>query len=1120
MIKLCCNSIRSQIILLIILMTLLPLGINVSDAIRQYRHDVDDAVNLASSITSQVHNDQNTQLAAANQLANTLSLLPSVQKRDSGALNSLLAQTITTNPAYAEISLLDASGSLWASTDPSNIGSSHADRSYFRNTVVSGKVSAGEYADASSLKVPALTLGYPIKDSYGAVTNVCVIALGLDRYRQLYQDRYPSPLSAILLVDHNGIIRFSTTDSSLVGKQDRSDLFKQMAEGADSGSFDAIGNLDVRRLYAYRKLRLQGESTPYLYVRSGLSKKTVLNNIYTDLWINCGSFLFFMSLVLVLAIYISKRGILDKVAFLQEAARTIANGNFESGLPNPASNNELDQLGCSLTDMAQQLHQARAALQQSFDDYRELVESANSIILKWDFEGKILFYNEYAQSFFGFSPDEILGQSVIGTIVPETESSSRDLAEMIRNISRNPEKYLNSENENIRKNGERVWISWSNHALTTADGSRLGILSVGLDITARKGIELELMRSEERFRSFVENANDVVFALTPEGVFSYVSARWKDAFGYEISETVGKPFVPFVHPDDVQSCFEFLQKVLVTGEKQSGVEYRVLCKDGRFLWYKANGSLIHDPENNSCTFIGIGRDITERKKAEETLRQSEEKFAAAFRASPDAVTLTRLSDGIYLEVNEGFTNLTGYRQEEAVGKSSVELGLWADPHDRTLLGKRLEASGMVTNMEAKFCRKDGTLLTGQMSVRIIEIDGTPCLLGITRDITEHDFLQNELIKAQKLESIGVLAGGIAHNFNNVLTGVIGYISYAKKHLMEPDKILPILESAEKSSYRAAGLARQLLTFSKGDTPVKKPVPVDVLVQESVSLFLTGTNIRADINCHTHQTVHVDCQQINQAFNNIILNAVHAMPDGGVLTVRSESVTLPANSRYSLPSGNYVKIDFQDSGCGIQKDDLHKIYDPYFTTKESGTGLGLSTTLSIISKHNGHIDVTSEAGKGTKVTMLLPASAEESAGNRDAAKLNEQNPDNISILLMDDEEMIRDLANNLLSEQSYDVTTCVNGEAAVELYKAAMAAGKVFSVVVLDLLIPGDMGGIETAKRILEVDANAALIISSGNANDPAIAEYERYGFSGAISKPYNAEQLIQSIMAAAATHNG
>jgi len=367
-----------------------------------------------------------------------------------------------------------------------------------------------------------------------------------------------------------------------------------------------------------------------------------------------------------------------------------------------------------------------------------------------------------------------------------------------------------------------------------------------------------------------------------------------------------------------------------------------------------------------------------QRESGKKLRQSEEKFSAAFHASPDAITLTRLSDGTYLEVNEGFTVITGYLPEEVIGKNSAELSIWNNLQDQDQLMSDIQVNGIATNREFRLRRKDGSIRTGQLSVRSIEINGEHCLLGITRDITERNYLQNELIKAQKLESISVLAGGIAHNFNNVLTGVIGYISYARKHLEDTDKVAQILESAENASYRAADLARQLLTFSQGSTPIRKPVSVASLVKESVSLFLSGSNVKGTFACTSQQTIDVDNLQVSQAFNNIILNALHAMPDGGTLAVRVDSLTLDENNRYSLQPGTYAKIVFEDNGCGIEKNDLTKVFDPYFTTKDSRTGLGLSTTHSIISKHGGHIDITSEVGQGTIVTVMLPSSPEKVA----------------------------------------------------------------------------------------------------------------------------------------------
>ena len=971
-------SVRNQIIVLIVLMTLVPMAIIVYTAVKQEQHDIDEAIDITSSIAKQVHNDQKVLLAGAEQLAATVSVLPIVKQHDAAAVGSLLAELVKANSQIANIIIVDRTGALWASAIPSTSRLYFGDRRYFREALVSGRISSGEYDVGKILQSPLLSFGFPIKDRSGDVSDVIGIVFTLDRYSQLYSAEYASPVSSILLADHKGTILYSSVDSTLAGKQDRPDLFNRMFSGPDEGKFEAAGNLGVRRVFSYKKLWLKGETTPYMYIRTGLNKDYVQAKARKDLMFGIGSLLPAMLIMLGMAIWFCKRNVLNKISALLDATQRIAHGDLTARIPEHISGGELGELGWAFNDMAERLQLADTAQRESERKYRELVENASSIILKVDTEGRITFFNEYAERFFGFSEAEILGRSVIGTIVPETESTGRNMSEIVQEIVEQPETHTHIINENIRKNGERVWVSWNNHALVDSGGCKAGILSIGQDITNQKIIEKELQQSEQRFRSFVENANDILFALTPEGNFSYVSPKWTEAFGYELDETIGKPFAPFVHPDDVPRCLEFLKRVIETGERQSGVEYRVLHKYGGWLWYKANGSLTRDVDSDAVLFIGIGRDITGLKKAEETLFQSERKFSAAFHASPDAITLTRLSDGTYLEVNEGYTAITGYLPEEVVGKTSLELDTWNNPQDRVQLLRDLHENGIVKNKEFRLRRKDGSVLTGLMSVRSIEINGEQCLLGITRDITEREYLQNELIKAQRLESISILAGGIAHNFNNVLTGVIGYISYAKKHLEDPDKVLQILESAENAARRAAGLARQLLTFSQGTIPIRKPVSVEALLEESVSLFLSGSNVKGTISSASHQTIHADSQQISQAFNNIVLNALQAMPDGGTLAVRIDSTTLDVSNRNSLQPGTYVRIVFEDSGCGIGKDDLIKVYDPYFTTKESGTGLGLSTTHSIISKHGGHIDIASEVGKGTRITILLPSTAEQLA----------------------------------------------------------------------------------------------------------------------------------------------
>ncbi len=372
-------------------------------------------------------------------------------------------------------------------------------------------------------------------------------------------------------------------------------------------------------------------------------------------------------------------------------------------------------------------------------------------------------------------------------------------------------------------------------------------------------------------------------------------------------------------------------------------------------------------------------------------------------------------------------------------------------------------------------------------------------------------MQNELIKSQKLESLGVLAGGIAHDFNNILTGIMGNISFARVFLDESHRVAKILREAEKASQRATDLARQLLTFAKGGRPIKQNVSAKQIIPASASFALRGTNVSSVIEVPDNlHAIYVDEGQINQVFNNIIINAVHAMPDGGTITIKAENIRLDGTNMMSLAPGKYVRITFADTGCGMSDDIRKRIFEPYFTTKSGGNGLGLASAYSIVNKHGGHISVRSTPDKGTTFDIMLPAGGEQAPEPEVDMTLSEAVKHSCgSLLVMDDEEMLRDLTTVMLGELGYHVQTCANGEEAIALYKAAQEAGEPFSAVIMDLTIPGGMGGKEAARHILNIDPAACLIVSSGYSNDPVMEEYSSFGFRATIVKPYNLSTMAQ-----------
>jgi len=384
-------------------------------------------------------------------------------------------------------------------------------------------------------------------------------------------------------------------------------------------------------------------------------------------------------------------------------------------------------------------------------------------------------------------------------------------------------------------------------------------------------------------------------------------------------------------------------------------------------------------------------------------------------------------------------------------------------------------------------------------------------IELHNEIYEKHKIQEELLKAKKLESVSVLAGGLAHDFNNILAAIMGNISLALLYTDHDDKRHKLLAEAEKASLRAKDLTQQLLTFSKGGEPVKTLASIEEVIRDSANFVLRGSNVQ----CKYHFTkdlwpVEVDSGQISQVIQNIVINARHAMPDGGIIDVTCENYDKTQKDRLLTQADSYLKITIQDSGVGMPLKLLDKIFDPYFSTKREGSGLGLAICHSIISKHNGYIKVESVQGEGASFIFYLPALK----GQQPAEQLGEETFQVIGsgkALVMDDEEMIRDLAGEMLSYRGYHVTFAKNGEESIDFYKKEMETGIPFDFVILDLTIPGGMGGKEAIKKILQIDPKAKVIVSSGYSNDPVMANYKEYGFSGVIAKPFQLKNLQKAI---------
>jgi len=503
----------------------------------------------------------------------------------------------------------------------------------------------------------------------------------------------------------------------------------------------------------------------------------------------------------------------------------------------------------------------------------------------------------------------------------------------------------------------------------------------------------------------------------------------------------------------------------------------------------------------------------ERKRAEETLRQERDFIGHLMETSPAGI-LTLDVDGRITFANTAAGKILGLDREEieraghaalkwqAVDPQGHALTDSTPPFARVVAGGELMRSACM-NVETGDGR---TVLLSVSAAPFGEHVGRPGRIVMTiEDITDRARTEQEQLRAQKLESVGILAGGIAHDFNNLLAVMLGSISLARMEIPTAKSAAHDLEQAEQAILQARELTQQLLTFSRGGAPILKEINVGAVAARAVQFALHGTNIRADSLIPAGLwAVRGDEGQIGQVFHNIALNACQAMPTGGTIGLRAANVVIDAGPGTAMQPGNYVRITVTDSGTGIAAGHLAKIFDPYFTTKDEGTGLGLAVAYAVVRNHSGHIGVESAPGVGSTFTIHLPAMPASPSVSVAAAGIV---PGKGRVLVMDDEPLVREVLMRMLSTLGYVAEATADGAAAVDAYRRGMESGQPFDVVILDLTIPGGMGGTKALELLRALDPAVRAIVSSGYSSDPVMANHREYGFCNVIAKPFQVAGL-------------
>jgi PAS domain S-box-containing protein len=798
--------------------------------------------------------------------------------------------------------------------------------------------------------------------------------------------------------------------------------------------------------------------------------------------------------------------------------------------------------GVEVNAIISERKKAEDELRLQRDFAQSVFDTAQAIMLILDRDGRINNFNPYMEEISGYSLEEVRGKDWFNTFLPMPDRNRIRLL-FKRAIGNVPTR--GNVNPIVTKDGCLREIEWYDKTLKDINGNVLGLLAVGQDVTERK-------KAEEKHQTVIKTTLDGFWMVDLTGKILEVNDSYCNMIGYQREELLEMSIMDVEALESPEEILQRIGKIVEQGYDRFETRHR--RKDGQIIDVEISVNYLDVGEGQISVFV---RDISRRKQVEERINhlnrtlRSIRNINQLITREKDRDKLIKGACNNLVESRSCYTAWIALLDESWKLITYAVAGLKKDFSPMAELlkqGKLSPCAQRVKRQDRFFITEDPrTMCTGcpfhpdftgigSITVRL-EHDGNiygllcasmpKSMLSDKDEVTlfrevgadiafaiynmelqaEHELLEQEHLRVAKLESISTLAGGIAHDFNNLLTGVIGNIGLAKMYVEPDSKTLETLDEAEKAAGRARNLTQQLLTFARGGKPVKKSSDIATLLRETATFALRGSAVKLELSLPGNLwSVEVDEDQINQVIQNIIINAEEAMPSGGILQIRAGNMVLKKAGALPLSKGNYVLIDIEDEGVGISREHLQRIFEPYFTTKQRGSGLGLSTAYSIITNHGGYIYAESAQGKGTTFHVYLPASG------RPARVKEKLAPDCSTraggrVLVMDDDEIIRKMLSNMLHLIGYEAEVTGDGAEALASYARAHEAGEPFDAVIMDLTIPGGMGGKEAVKKLLEINPDARVIVSSGYATDPIMSEYKKYGFSAVITKPYSVGQL-------------
>lgn len=665
----------------------------------------------------------------------------------------------------------------------------------------------------------------------------------------------------------------------------------------------------------------------------------------------------------------------------------------------------------------------------------------------------------------------------------------------------------------LARQGHRRHILQSIEPVRTAEGELAGVVVVFRDVSQKLQAEQALRLSEHRFRSFVENANDIVYSLTPTGEFTYVSPNWQEMLGEPPDRPLGRNFAEYVHPDDIALCQAFLGDIVTNDTSRRGVEYRVRHADGHFVWHSSNGAPLRDPQGQVVSYVGIARDITEQKQTAQAL-QHKEQF---LRQVGD---LARVGGWEYDPAGETVRwheTTCAIFETESTSLSRIEaLGFYPEPC-RSRVAERIARAvrfGEPFDMEEEIHTEKGNRRWVR-AIGVPEMVNGQCvrLYGAIQDITEHHEMELQLRQSQKLEAIGQLAGGVAHDFNNLLTPIIGYAELIEESLDQPEVLAEGVQEIGQAAARARDLVGQLLAFGRKQILRTRVISLGEIVRANENML--RRLIREDIHlgfdlAGRGDFVRVDPSQIVQVLMNLIVNAIDAMPEGGrldIATLRRSLYQADLAAQPDARAGDYVVLSVCDTGLGMTEEVRQQVFEPFFTTKKEneGTGLGLSMVYGIIRQHGGWIQVHSKPGQGSRFEIFLPAEDETAAQPDRPSRARTAGQE--KLLLVEDDPAVLSFVESALSRLGYEVVSTSEPSQAVEIVRDQ---GQSIDLMITDVVMPG-MTGAVLAERVSEIRPDLKVMFVSGYTHDVVAHHGVLTDGIGFLQKPFSPSELGQKI---------